>query len=78
MRKLLNTLYITNENAYLSLDGENIVCRLDDDEKFRLPFDNVENKVTLTNKGKILGSSQSTHGFEMYLCTRRRNQSGRR
>jgi CRISPR-associated protein Cas1 len=42
MRKLLNTLYITNEQAYLSLDGENIVCNIDSNEKFRIPFDNVE------------------------------------
>ena len=45
MRKLLNTLYITNENAYLSLDGENLVCRIEDETKFRIPFDNIENIV---------------------------------
>ena len=27
MRKLLNSLYILEETAYLTLDGENIVCR---------------------------------------------------
>lgn len=42
MRKLLNTLYIIDEKAYLSLDGENIVCLLDKSEKFRIPFSNVE------------------------------------
>ena len=25
MRKLLNTLYVTSENSYLGLDGENVV-----------------------------------------------------
>ena len=25
MKKLLNTLYVTSENSYLALDGENIV-----------------------------------------------------
>jgi CRISPR-associated protein Cas1 len=45
MRKLLNTLYITSDNAYLCLDGDNIVCRLDDDKKFRMPFDNLESIV---------------------------------
>ena len=25
MKKLLNTLYVTSENSYLSLDGENVV-----------------------------------------------------
>ncbi len=42
MRKLLNTLYILDETAYLSLDGENVVCKTDDREKFRLPLSNVE------------------------------------
>jgi CRISPR-associated protein Cas1 len=51
MRKLLNTIYITNEQAYLALDGENIVCRLEDDEKFRMPFDNVEAIVCMSYLG---------------------------
>ena len=29
MRKLLNTVYITNEQTYLTLDGENLVCKID-------------------------------------------------
>lgn len=51
MRKLLNTLYITNENAYLCLDGENLVCKMEDDEKFRIPFDNIENIVCFNYVG---------------------------
>ncbi len=51
MRKLLNTVYITNEQAYLSLDGENIVCRLEQQEKFRIPFDNVEAIVCFSYLG---------------------------
>ena len=31
MRKLLNTLYVTSENSYLGLDGENVVVY--DDKK---------------------------------------------
>lgn len=42
MRKLLNSLYILDETAWLSLDGENIVCRCEDKEKFRMPFSNIE------------------------------------
>lgn len=42
MKKLLNSLYILDETAYLSLDGENIVCKLNDNEKFRMPFSNIE------------------------------------
>ena len=32
MKKMLNTLYVTTENAYLSLDGENVVVRAEDPE----------------------------------------------
>lgn len=42
MKKLLNTLYILDETAYLNLDGENIVCSTNNKEKFRIPFSNVE------------------------------------
>ncbi len=45
MRKLLNTIYVTNEMSYLTLDGENLVCKIDGEEKLRIPFDNVENIV---------------------------------
>ncbi|MCD7907575.1 MAG: type I-C CRISPR-associated endonuclease Cas1c [Clostridium sp.] len=45
MRKLLNTIYVTNEMAYLWLDGENLVCRIENENKLRIPFDNVENVV---------------------------------
>ena len=42
MRKLLNTLYITSENAYASLDGENVVVRVDQEEKGRFPLHILE------------------------------------
>lgn len=42
MRKLLNTLYILDETAYLTLDGENIVCRSEQREPFRMPSTNLE------------------------------------
>jgi len=42
VRKLLNSLYITDETVWLTLDGENIVCKGEDGEKFRMPFVNIE------------------------------------
>lgn len=42
MKKLLNTLYVTEEEMYLTLDGENIVCKLHGETKLRLPFANLE------------------------------------
>ena len=47
MRKLLNTIYVTNEAAYLTLDGENMVCKIEGKEKLRIPFENIENVSVL-------------------------------
>ena len=38
MKKLLNTLYVTSESSYLSLDGENIVVYDEQKEVGRVPF----------------------------------------
>ena len=46
MRKLLNTLYVTSENSYLALDGENIVILEDSTEIGRLPLHNLEGIVS--------------------------------
>lgn len=51
MRKLLNTIYITNEQAYLGLDGENLICKVDGKVIFRVPFDNIENIVCFNYLG---------------------------
>ena len=42
MRKLLNTLFVTSEDIYLSLDGENVVLTEKGKEIVRLPFANLE------------------------------------
>ncbi len=46
MRKLLNTLYITSGDYYLSLDGENVVIAQGKKEIGRLPLHNLEAVVT--------------------------------
>lgn len=51
MRKLLNTLYITNEQAYLSLDCENFICKIDGEERLRIPFENIESVVCFSYIG---------------------------
>jgi CRISPR-associated protein Cas1 len=45
MRKLLNTLYVTTRDSYLSKDGENVVVKIDGREKFRIPIHNLESIV---------------------------------
>lgn len=51
MRQLLNTLYVTTPDAYLSLDGENIVVRVKEEEIGRAPLHNLENIVTFGWQG---------------------------
>lgn len=51
MRKLLNTIYVTNEMAYLTLDGENLVCKIDGEIRLRIPFENIENIVCFNYLG---------------------------
>lgn len=55
MRKLLNTLYITTSDAYLSKDGMNVVVSVDKEELFRIPIINVESIVTFGYMGASPG-----------------------
>lgn len=51
MKHLLNTLYITSPDRYLSLDGENVVIRSEDEEIGRVPLHNLEAIVTFGYQG---------------------------
>lgn len=51
MKKLLNTLYVTSENSYLSLDGENVVVLEGETELGRLPLHNLEGIVSFGYRG---------------------------
>ena len=51
MKKLLNTLYITSPDSYLSLDGENIVILDGDKELGRIPLHNLEAVVSFGYRG---------------------------
>lgn len=51
MRKLLNTLYVTSPDTYLSLDGENIVILKDEAEVSRIPLHNLEGIVAFGYTG---------------------------
>lgn len=51
MRTLLNTLYVTSPDAYLSLDGENVVVLKGDQPAARVPLHNLEGIVTFGYTG---------------------------
>ena len=51
MKKLLNTLYVTSPDSYLSLDGENIVILDGERELGRIPLHNLEAIVSFGYRG---------------------------
>lgn len=51
MRKLLNVLYVTSADAYLSLDGENVIVLKEGTEALRLPLHNLEGIVAFGYTG---------------------------
>lgn len=51
MRKLLNTLYVTNPDVYLTKDAENVVAKLDQKEVMRIPVLNLEGIVGFNRLG---------------------------
>lgn len=51
MRHLLNTLYVFSEDAYLSLDGENVVVRRDGTELGRIPLHTLEGILCFSYRG---------------------------
>lgn len=51
MKRLLNTLYVTSTNRYLSLDGENVVILEEQKEIGRIPLHNLEGIVTFGYTG---------------------------
>ena len=59
MKKLLNVLYVTTPDSYLSLDGETVVILVAGSEKFRMPIHNIESIVCFG----YLGVSPALMGF---------------
>ena len=71
MRKLLNTLYVTTPDAYLSLDGENVVVRKEDETLLRVPLHNLEGIVTYgyTGASPALIGKCAENGISLAFCT---------
>lgn len=60
MRKLLNTLYVTIPESHLAREGENILIKVKDEIRFRIPIHNIEGIVCFG----YIGASPSA----MRLC----------
>lgn len=55
MKKLLNVLYVTTPESYLSKDGQNVVVSVEKEERFRIPVINIEGIVTFGYLGASPG-----------------------
>ena len=68
MKKLLNTLYVTSEDSYLSLDGENVVIFNQTQEMGRIPLHNLEAIVSFGYRGASPALMGGCAGRNISLC----------
>lgn len=68
MKKLLNTLYVTSENSYLSLDGENVVILEQEKELGRIPLHNLEAIVSFGYRGASPALMGACAARNLSLC----------
>lgn len=64
MKKIGNVLYVTTPDAYLALDGENLVMRKDDAVSMRLPLHNLDGIVCFNYPGvspAVMGACAERH-----------------
>ncbi|QQE75942.1 type I-C CRISPR-associated endonuclease Cas1 [Brevibacillus composti] len=72
MKKLLNTLFVTIPDAYLSLDGENIVVKSEEETLARYPLHNLEAVCTFGYAGvsPALMGACATRNIALTFMTR--------
>ena len=51
MKHLLNTLYVTSDDVYLTLDGENVVANRDKEQVARYPLHTLQNIIVFSYAG---------------------------
>jgi CRISPR-associated protein Cas1 len=68
MKKLLNVLYVTVPDAYLSVDGENVVIKKEENVAMRLPLHNLENIVCFGYTGASPGLMGACAERNIGLC----------
>ena len=71
MRKLLNVLFITSEDAYLNLDGENVVVNREKQEVGRFPLHNLSGIICFTYSGAspALMGACGNRGINLTFCS---------
>ena len=73
MRQLLNTLFVTSEDVYLSLDGENVVANRGGEAVARYPLHTLQSIVTFSYSGAspALMGACAKREIGLAFCTQR-------
>ena len=73
MRQLLNTLFVTSEDVYLSLDGENVVANRDGEAVARYPLHTLQSIVSFSYAGAspALMGACAKREIGLAFCTQR-------
>ena len=73
MIHLLNTLFVTSEDIYLSLDGENVVASREHQEAARYPLHTLSGIVSFSYPGAspALMGACAERGISLAFCTPR-------
>lgn len=73
MKHLLNTLYVTGENTYLSLDGENVLANREKEVVARFPLHTLDSIVSFSYPGAspALMGACAERGINLSFCTPR-------
>ena len=73
MRHLLNTLFVTSEDIYLSLDGENVVANRNQESIARYPLHILSGIITFSYSGAspALMGACAKRGIALSFCTPR-------
>lgn len=73
MKKLLNTLFVLNEESYLALEGENVLVLRGEETAARFPLHTLENIISFSYKGAspaLMGACVQ-HGVALAFMTPR-------
>ena len=73
MRQLLNTLFVTSEDIYLSLDGENVIANRDGEVVARYPLHTLQSIISFSYKGAspALMGACAERNVGLAFCTMR-------
>lgn len=73
MKQLLNTLFVTSEDIYLSLDGENVVASREKQAAARYPLHTLSGIISFAYPGAspALMGACAQRGVSLAFCTPR-------